>query len=50
MRKVEAFLHNCGAAIADWPSTQYDPFFNINYPEDLLVAERILRARQDAGL
>lgn len=31
----------CSAAVVDWPAEPYDPFFNVNTPEDLAEAERI---------
>ncbi len=45
-RKVEAFTEPQGVVALDWPLTQadggpFDPFFNINRPEDLAEAERI---------
>jgi molybdenum cofactor guanylyltransferase len=49
VRKVETFERNCGAAIADWPATPYDPFFNVNDPQDLLTAEEILLSREEAA-
>jgi molybdenum cofactor guanylyltransferase len=33
-------LHDAG--IADWPTRPYDPFFNINRPEDVTKASQIL--------
>ncbi len=39
LRKVGAFTE--GAAIAEWPSTPIDPFFNVNTPEDLAEAARL---------
>jgi len=44
LRKVEIFMRNCGAAIADWPVAPYDPFFNINSPVELEQAEATLRS------
>lgn len=29
-------------AVADWPTLPYDPFLNINTPDDLVVAEALL--------
>jgi len=28
-------------AVADWPTSPFDPFFNVNRPEDAAEAERI---------
>lgn len=38
-RKVRAFTTRHHAAVADFPATTPDPFFNINTPEDLTTAE-----------
>lgn len=35
------FADYVGCATVDWPRTPFDPFFNINTPEDLMKAERI---------
>jgi molybdenum cofactor guanylyltransferase len=32
-----------GIAIAEWPTTPLDPFFNVNTPEDAAAAERLAR-------
>jgi molybdopterin-guanine dinucleotide biosynthesis protein A len=45
-RKVDDFLQNYRPAIADWPSEPFDPFFNVNEPGDLAVAETILARRE----
>ncbi|WP_290546059.1 molybdenum cofactor guanylyltransferase [Aestuariivirga sp.] len=31
----------CDAAVVHWPAEPYDPFFNVNTPEELAEAERI---------
>ncbi len=50
--RVGQFLSECGAAEVDFPLDEdgTDPFFNINTPEDLAEAQRILAARQSSGL
>ena len=35
------FAERVGCAIADWPVAPFDPFFNVNTPEDLARAELI---------
>ncbi len=40
-RKIESWTARHGVAIADWPATPFDPFFNVNTPEDVAEAERI---------
>jgi molybdopterin-guanine dinucleotide biosynthesis protein A len=42
LRKVSAFIGRYRNAIALWRSEPYDPFFNVNRPEDLGRAEEIL--------
>ncbi len=44
LRKVDRFLSRYAVAYADWPAAPVDPFFNINTPDDLAAAERILGA------
>ena len=40
-RRVLAFYARHPFAPVDWAVTPYDPFFNVNKPEDLAEAERI---------
>lgn len=40
--KVASFIERHAFAYATWPVHPYDPFFNINTPEDLAEAERIV--------
>jgi molybdenum cofactor guanylyltransferase len=42
MRKIDRWTARHGIASADWPSDPFDPFFNINTPDDLAEAERLL--------
>jgi molybdopterin-guanine dinucleotide biosynthesis protein A len=42
IRKVSAFIARHRSAVAFWRSEPYDPFFNVNCPEDLGRAEEIL--------
>ena len=42
-RKVVAFTQAHGAGQAVWPDTPFDPFFNVNTPEDLARAEQLLK-------
>jgi molybdopterin-guanine dinucleotide biosynthesis protein A len=39
LRKIELWTERHGAALADWPDTPVDPFFNVNTPEDAARAE-----------
>jgi molybdopterin-guanine dinucleotide biosynthesis protein A len=41
LHKIETWTARHGVAVADWPAVPVDPFFNVNTPEDVLVAERI---------
>lgn len=43
-RKVGAFLARFRLAHADWDAEPFDPFFNINTPDDVRDAERIWAA------
>jgi molybdenum cofactor guanylyltransferase len=47
LRKVDRFMSRYVVAYADWPVTPFDPFFNINAPDDLAAAERILQTYGD---
>lgn len=42
-RKVVAFTDAHGAALAVWPDTPFDPFFNVNTPDDLVRANTLLK-------
>ena len=43
VRKVEARLAQLNVASAEWPTLPFDPFFNVNTPDDLALAEEHLR-------
>jgi molybdenum cofactor guanylyltransferase len=45
LRKIEAFTARHGVAVADWPALPFDPFFNVNTPDDAAEAERIATLR-----
>jgi molybdopterin-guanine dinucleotide biosynthesis protein A len=40
-RKIDRFTGRFGCATADWPIEPFDPFFNVNTPEEWAEAERI---------
>jgi len=42
LRKVESFVARHRHGSVDWPVDRYDPFFNINEPQELTEAERII--------
>jgi len=48
LHKIEIWTARHGVAIADWPATPVDPFFNVNTPEDVAAAERV--AAQQRGV
>ena len=35
LRKAEGFVARYNVAIADWPAEPFDPFFNVNTPDDI---------------
>ena len=41
LHKIEVWTARHGVAIADWPATPVDPFFNVNTPADAAEADRI---------
>ena len=45
LHKIEAFTARHGVAVADWPASPVDPFFNVNTPNDAAEAERIATLR-----
>ena len=42
--RVKDWAQRASAQKVEWPVEPYDPFFNVNTPEDLLRAEQILKA------
>ena len=41
LHKIETWTARYGVALADWPAEPIDPFFNVNTPEDVALAERL---------
>ena len=41
LRKIELWTARHGVALAEWPASPVDPFFNVNTPEDAAAAERL---------
>jgi molybdopterin-guanine dinucleotide biosynthesis protein A len=41
LRKIEVWTARHGIALAEWPAVPFDPFYNVNTPEDAAEAERI---------
>ena len=48
LHKIEVWTERHGIAIAEWPSEPFDPFFNVNTPEDAARAEAITKQYPDA--
>jgi molybdopterin-guanine dinucleotide biosynthesis protein A len=44
LRKVDQWTARYRLALVDFPAAPVDPFFNLNHPEDLLEAERLVLA------
>jgi molybdopterin-guanine dinucleotide biosynthesis protein A len=42
VRKIEAFTERYPRATVEWPATPVDPFFNVNTPDDLAEANRLV--------
>ncbi len=42
--RVKDWAHRTSAQKVEWPVEPYDPFFNVNAPEDLRIAEQIFGA------
>lgn len=43
-RRVDRWIERCGAVPVEWPAAPFDPFFNVNTPDDLAEAERLAAA------
>jgi len=48
LRKIEVWTSRHGIAIADWPDTPVDPFFNVNTPQDANAARELAAAHPEA--
>lgn len=46
VRRAEDWISRRKHGVATWEPTPYDPFFNINSPEELIEAERIVKEFQ----
>jgi molybdopterin-guanine dinucleotide biosynthesis protein A len=47
LHKIEIWTARHGVALADWPDTPVDPFFNVNTPEDAARAEALAKQYPD---
>jgi molybdopterin-guanine dinucleotide biosynthesis protein A len=41
LRKIEVWTARHGVSLAEWPAAPFDPFFNVNTPDDAAQAEDI---------
>ena len=48
LHKIELWTARHGIAIAEWPATPFDPFFNVNMPDNATQAEAIAQQYPDA--
>jgi molybdenum cofactor guanylyltransferase len=48
LHRVTTFFSRSRCAYADWSTISFDPFFNVNTPDDLRIAEEILARRGEA--
>jgi molybdopterin-guanine dinucleotide biosynthesis protein A len=48
LHKIELWTARHGIAIAEWPTAPFDPFFNVNTPDDAARAEAIAAQYPDA--
>ncbi len=44
VRKIDAFTGRQPSTAVEWPATPVDPFLNVNTPQDLAEAERLVTA------
>jgi molybdopterin-guanine dinucleotide biosynthesis protein A len=43
IRRIDRFTEPYKRAVVEWDATPVDPFFNVNTPEDLAEADRLVR-------
>jgi molybdenum cofactor guanylyltransferase len=48
LRKIEIWTARHGIAIATWPDQPFDPFFNVNTPDDATTANRVAKQYEQA--
>jgi len=48
LRKIEVWTARHGISIAEWPSQPFDPFFNVNTPDDAARANTVAQHYPDA--
>ena len=42
IRKIDAFSSLFNVSVVDWSFERIDPFFNINRPDDIVLAEKYI--------
>jgi molybdopterin-guanine dinucleotide biosynthesis protein A len=47
LHKIESWTARHGIAVAEWPATPLDPFFNVNTPDDAARAEALATQYMD---
>lgn len=47
LHKIELFTGRYGVAVAEWPDRPFDPFMNVNTPQDLAAAADIAAQNRD---
>ncbi len=47
IRRIDRFTEPYPRAVVEWNATPVDPFFNVNTPEDLAEADRLVRTYPD---
>jgi molybdopterin-guanine dinucleotide biosynthesis protein A len=47
IRRIDRFTEPYKRAVVEWNATPVDPFFNVNTPEDLAEADRLVRTWPD---
>ncbi len=48
-RKIDRFAGRYAVAVVDFPAEPFDPFFNVNRPDDLSEAERLSKLVEEAA-
>ncbi len=48
LHKIELWTARHGVAFAEWPAIPFDPFLNVNTPEDVVAAEAIAKQYPEA--
>jgi molybdopterin-guanine dinucleotide biosynthesis protein A len=50
VRRIDGFMQRYACAVVDWPAAPVDPFFNVNTPDDLAEANRLVRSHPGCDL